>query len=286
MLIATHDGPFHADDVFGAALLMSVFPEADLIRTRDSSRLAHADIVFDVGRTQDVSSQRFDHHSLVSEKRPNGIIYSSFGLLWREYGAQYCDSNRDIWNYIDKFLVESIDANDNGQAFRGVNEFNITEPTIDAMVRTFNIIPDGDFDAQFFKVVKKARSLLQQLKVYAKSIVDIKEEIAQQHIDKPNKEYVVIKHYIPVHDLRGLPETLKYVVCRETDDRWLICGIQDADHFNSIRTQLPAAWAGLADEAFVTTTGVKAAQSCHRNRFIAIAYTEAAAVALVEKALA
>ena len=47
--IATHNGNFHADDVFSVAALKSLFPSFKLIRTRDLKIIARADIVVDVG---------------------------------------------------------------------------------------------------------------------------------------------------------------------------------------------------------------------------------------------
>ena len=35
MKIAVHEGKFHADDVFAAAILTLVFPKIKIIRTRD-----------------------------------------------------------------------------------------------------------------------------------------------------------------------------------------------------------------------------------------------------------
>jgi len=63
MLVATHSGPFHCDDVFAGALLRS-FLDADLrfVRTRELSLIAEADIAIDVGGQYDPAQRRFDHH--------------------------------------------------------------------------------------------------------------------------------------------------------------------------------------------------------------------------------
>lgn len=47
--IATRNGSFHADDVFGVAVLMLLHPGAELVRTRDVSTIAAADFAVDVG---------------------------------------------------------------------------------------------------------------------------------------------------------------------------------------------------------------------------------------------
>ena len=48
--IVTHDGSFHADDVFAVATLLKLFPDANVIRTRDTSVIERADVVVDVGK--------------------------------------------------------------------------------------------------------------------------------------------------------------------------------------------------------------------------------------------
>mgnify|MGYP003292787207 CR=1 FL=1 len=53
--------------------------------------------------------------------RDNGIMYASFGLLWKKYGKDYLSSivrQRDIdyvWRLFDKNFVQPIDAADCGQ---------------------------------------------------------------------------------------------------------------------------------------------------------------------------
>ena len=60
--IATHNGSFHADDVFGVAVLMLLHPGAELVRTRDEQVVAAADFAVDVGGEWDPARGRFDHH--------------------------------------------------------------------------------------------------------------------------------------------------------------------------------------------------------------------------------
>ena len=61
--VATHSGPFHADDVLAVALLrVFVDEEATVLRTRDLERIAQADVVVDVGGLYDPAARRFDHH--------------------------------------------------------------------------------------------------------------------------------------------------------------------------------------------------------------------------------
>ena len=51
--IITHDGKFHADDVFAVATLLLILrresPSVSIVRSRDSALVARADFVIDVG---------------------------------------------------------------------------------------------------------------------------------------------------------------------------------------------------------------------------------------------
>lgn len=63
----------------------------------------------------------FDHHQKNKNgQRENGIYYSSIGLLWKKFGRKYLEKlnveNIDnTFEYIDKELIQYIDATDNMQ---------------------------------------------------------------------------------------------------------------------------------------------------------------------------
>ncbi|MGH8810116.1 MAG: MYG1 family protein, partial [Noviherbaspirillum sp.] len=131
MLIATHSGKFHADDVWAVTVLDIVFPGCELIRTRDPEKIRHADFAVDVGGIWDPQVGRFDHHQKGFEgARQSGVVYASAGLVWKEYGArcvaQIADAvagNRisaeqaqQIAYAIDSDLVQYLDMADTGAA--------------------------------------------------------------------------------------------------------------------------------------------------------------------------
>ena len=71
----THSGTFHADDVSCAALLKYTFPSIQIKRVPPDAELA-----FDIG------GGKYDHHKEFPKTRENGVVYSSFGLLWQDIG--------------------------------------------------------------------------------------------------------------------------------------------------------------------------------------------------------
>ena len=64
---------------------------------------------------------KYDHHQKNRNgKRLNGIYYSSIGLLWKDFGRKYLEELKvkyidKIFDYIDKELIQYIDAADNMQ---------------------------------------------------------------------------------------------------------------------------------------------------------------------------
>jgi uncharacterized UPF0160 family protein len=114
MRIGTHDGTFHADDVFAVAALRRLDPAAEVVRTRDAERLAACDTRVDVGLAADAGAGDFDHHQPGGAgARASGVPYASFGLVWRAYGAELCGSQR-VADEVDERLVQGVDAVDTG----------------------------------------------------------------------------------------------------------------------------------------------------------------------------
>ena len=79
-------------------------------------------------------------------------------------------------------------------------------------------------------------------------------------------------------------EHLLFVV-HPRDKDWCLTGIRRADEGFDLRADLPAAWAGLTNEALEAACGVPGASFCHNGRFIAAAKTRGAALALAEIAV-
>ena len=99
--LVTHDGSFHADDVFACASLLLLLEKKgkkfEIIRTRDEEMLKKGDYVFDIGRVYDANKNRFDHHqSNFKEKRKNSIPFSSFGLESENLGSVVLDNASDV----------------------------------------------------------------------------------------------------------------------------------------------------------------------------------------------
>jgi len=83
MKIITHNGAFHADEVFAVAMLSNVFhttQEIDVIRTRDAAIIAAAqnnpnDYVVDVGGIYNPENNNYDHHQDLCLPSAAGLVY-------------------------------------------------------------------------------------------------------------------------------------------------------------------------------------------------------------------
>jgi uncharacterized UPF0160 family protein len=79
--LVTHNGKFHADDVFASVILTQLFPELPLVRTRDEQITNDKNnFVYDVG------GGKFDHHGIDDQRQhENGVPMAAFGLIWQKF---------------------------------------------------------------------------------------------------------------------------------------------------------------------------------------------------------
>ena len=62
MKASTHDGRFHADEIFALAILNLIYPDLKIVRSRDEKVYNKADIIVDVGHIYNPENLIFDHH--------------------------------------------------------------------------------------------------------------------------------------------------------------------------------------------------------------------------------
>jgi len=112
-ILVTHNGTFHADDLFATATLALVFNgNIKVIRTRDEEIIKKADFVYDVGGIYNPEKNLFDHHQKEGAgKRENGIPYASFGLVWKKFGKKICGSQK-VADEVDQKLVQLFSDGD------------------------------------------------------------------------------------------------------------------------------------------------------------------------------
>lgn len=299
--VATHNGSFHADDVFAVATL-SIWAEKqdrrlEVIRTRDKTLIDKADIVVDVGDKYDPENKRFDHHQRggagarsVGNPTTSGpsIPYASFGLVWKHYGDEICSTEEA--RGVEEKLVVPIDARDNGMIISTANELGIVDHRTSNAISDFNLTWQEDLkdlQKQFCKAVIFAKEILEREIIITKGEIDggrvTSEAIRNQGnpliliLDKPTFwKKVVISN-----------ENTKLVVYPSKDGNvWCVQTARDSlEDYDTNRIKFPESWQGLRDEELIKVSGVNDAIFCHKGGFIASAKTKEGALSLAKKAL-
>lgn len=266
--IVTHNGNFHADDVFGIAALKQVFPAFNLVRTRDLSVIAQADIVIDVGGEYDADAGRFDHHQRGGAgARENGIPYSSFGLIWQKYGLQICKGNQEVAHSVDAGLVSTIDAIDCGHV-EGVAQGISLSQTISMFNPTWQ--EESHFDTCFDEAVEFSSRVLARFIASADGGISAKSIVAEAIEKAEDPRVIVLEKYTPWKTtVHKLSEQALYMVYPSGSGPWRIQTVPVEPGSFEDRKSLPAPWAGLSNEALQEVTGIDDAMFCHNGLFIA-----------------
>lgn len=166
----THNGVFHADEVFATALL-SMFTDISLLRTRSVKveDKPESVIMYDMGGQYCIWNDVFDHHQKdFNLKHEDGTKLSSFGLLWFVHGMFVLRQIYDCplsylklaFNDINNRFVKWIDGRDNGQLPQS------EELTISSVISNFNAQWDEsseDEDERFVIAVSTAYAILEGL---------------------------------------------------------------------------------------------------------------------------
>ncbi len=288
--LVTHDGGFHADDVFATATLLLVLEKenkkAKIIRTRDQNIIEKGGYVYDVGGIYDSETNRFDHHQEGGAgKRDNKIPYSSFGLIWKKFGGDLCGSKK-IAEKIDQKLCQPIDAIDNG-VMTYENKFEGVYPYIlhDIITAFDPIWPEKkNYDDLFLKAVELAKKLLEREIIKAQNVKKAEKIVEKIYQKAKDKRIIVLDDVYPWQNiLNKYPEPLFAVVLRQ--DRWYTKAVRDDMHSFENRKDFPQSWAGKRGDELVQITGVQDALFCHNGRFICVAKTKEGAIKLAQLAL-
>jgi uncharacterized UPF0160 family protein len=296
--LVTHSGGFHADELLSSVVLTRLFPEARLVRSRASQWITPgADrIIYDVGGAYDAAALVFDHHQRSAPLRGDGQPYSSFGLIWKHFGRGYLAAAGLPETHIeaahaafDTSFVLPVDLVDNGALSPSIAG-PLAGLTLPALLETLKpvfdeIDPDAE-DRGFHAALAIARSFVEAniarsaAKLRAEALVHLAIEKAG---DGQILELPMGMPFRPAILNAGADHLLFVVHPRDKD--WCVTTIRrDAEGF-AVRADLPAAWAGLTDGDLEAACGVAGASFCHNGRFIAVAKTREAALAMADLAV-
>lgn len=287
--IVTHNGKFHADDIFAVATLRLITGGAStIVRTRDQAEIDSADYVVDVGAVHDPEKNRFDHHQQGGAGvRSNGIPYASFGLVWKKFGEEICGS-AEVSARIDAKIASPIDADDNGVTL--VESVNETTPYnfhsfLYAFRPTWKENPDM-YDSSFLELVPLAEKVLRREIIIARDGLEASKKVTEAYEASTDKRLVVLDSWYPYQETLGTYSEPLYIVApRAVDNLWKVETVRKGAYGFENRKSLPVQWAGLRDGVLAEASGVPDAVFCHNGRFLAVAKTKEGALKLAELAL-
>lgn len=310
MIIATHSGKFHADDVWAVTVLDIVFPGCTLIRTRDPEKIRQADFAVDVGGIWDPQSGRFDHHQKgFAGARESGVVYASAGLVWKTHGARCvtlvaqqqtgqalsADTAQQIAYAIDADLVQYMDMADTGAAKSAPGGYGLS-----ALISGFNPTwldeqQAGSVDAaeamrlsQFRRAMAFMEDILVNAVKFRVGGLLAVQQVRQSELLEDGQVLFLKNASLPWSSVvrNEMPKVLFVLSYNIAEDRYMVHTVPaTADSFDA-RKDLPASWAGLAGADLAAVTGVPDAGFCHNGRFIAAAKSFAGALTMARLALA
>lgn len=269
----THSGTFHADDVFATAFLELYLNDIKIFRTNmiNSEEIDKNVLVYDVGRGI------FDHHQIGALKRENGITYSSFGLLFKEFGKKYLEKINikdidEVFNGIDKDLIEGIDADDNGQFPKIEAIYKVK--TLSNIIKLFNpsFNANEDENTQFLKAIIFAKSILEEEILHINGKVIANKKIINIIKNIPiDSKYLILEEYIPYEETilnEERANNLLFVAFPSNRGGYAIKTLPKDKEDQTPREEFPLEWAGLSGEKLEKISNIKGLKFCHLGRFI------------------
>lgn len=253
----THAGKFHADEVFATAALRFLNPG---LSVRRGFRVPQPfeGIVYDIG------FGRFDHHQQNAEKRPNGIPYAAFGLIWREFGARVLAAfmppeaiEEEAARFDEKF-IQHIDKDDN----TGCGDI------LGDLIGTFNPVWDSEASADscFAEAVEFAGVILKKRFESLAAAVRAR-RMTQEALAQMKDGVVTLPAYAPWKGvLTG--SGAQFVIYPSQRGGYSVQCVPRADQSHTLPYPFPAGWAGLSEEELPKESGIATLRFCHNSRFL------------------
>lgn len=293
MKIITHSGNFHPDDVFAVATLLLLYPDAEVVRTRDEKIIENKspeDIILDLGRVYEPEKLIFDHHQDNGPMRQNGIPYASFGLIWKHYGEKLVGSENAA-KAIEEKLVWPVDAKDNGiesyKRFRTDMKPYLVDAAIVAFLPTWNERDEGKtIDEGFNDAVKFAKNVLQR-EVIKSNAFELGEKKVLEAYEKAEDKRIILleRNYSWSDIIRHFSEPLFVIMNDGVQTTWAVGAIKKDSVGFQYRKFLPKSWAGKTGRELAEVTGVSDANFCHKGAHLIVANSKEGAIKLAKLAV-
>ena len=295
MVIVTHSGSFHADDAWAVAVLKILFPQADVVRTRDPARVEAADFAVDVGGIWDAATGRFDHHQKgFAGARPSAVPYASAGLVWKEYGARCVaalaiahtgqhltdEKTVEMAHAIDADIVQYLDLSDVGAAKNAPGSYGLSAVVsgfnpnwLDEQRLGYGDAADAYRLSQFMRAVELLTDIMINAVKYRVGATLSVEQVRKAEVLEDGRVLFLKNGGVPWSQVvrKEMPDVLFVISHNIAEQRHMINTVSISPDSFKARADLPEAWAGLRDAELAAVTGVPDAGFCHNGRFIASA---------------
>ncbi len=194
---------FNMGEIFATAMLAILSP-VELFRTEDQSIINNTNaIVYNVGNEFDPARKRFDYRQKgFFEIYPDGTIYSTAGLIWREYGiaiVKKLDKDIDdeialkVMLDIGNNLISDFDAMANSQS-KSSFEFYLA---VNLVHYALACSEGEDLDTRFINACKVADVVLRNEIKIAISLAQVRELPLKDQIETIDNTIIVMDQYVP-----------------------------------------------------------------------------------------
>ena len=301
--IVTHNGVFHADEVFACALLQ-ILTYAMIVRTRDKALMTPSEtrILVDVGDKYDPAAGQYDHHQKQGKREPrsNRIPYSGFGLIWEAYGREYIErfhpdldavEVEDVWNRVDKQLVCGIDASDCGVSLVEMKpEYVGYGLSLCAAISLLNPtwMESREQEEKSFSIaITTAKNIIERQVESAVGSVVAQDKVRKEMKKREHLNILILNQFMPWQETVVQEDNgnLLYVIFKDKTDKWIVQAVPQQVNSFRCRKAFPKQWGGLREKELQSLTGVEDATFCHVNLFLCGAKSLEGARKLAEKAL-
>lgn len=303
LVIGTHSGVFHCDDVVACAILCLAYEGTKKIRilraARNSREFDTCDICVDVG------GGKYDHHQPGFDKhRSNGgALYASAGLVWKDYGKLLVTHElvisesktafhlrEMIFSVFDASVIVPVDMADNG--IKGAHN------VFDFITSYLPLWNDKqlNYNEQFEKALNITIDVLLQLiktqvssaaaEVVMDKLYQSSDSFFEGVLCVPCQNDVWIKNAVNINKtIETFEEKIVFVAFEYPAGGWAAQCIPPSmeDNFKQL-VPFPKEWAGQT-EKLAEISGVDGATLCQNGRFFVRAETKEAVIALCQKAI-
>lgn len=299
--IGTHDGVFHCDEVLGCFMLKLLYPNAEIIRSRDDNILNSCDIVIDVGSIYDPQKYRYDHHQRGFNESMNTLLnkkwttkLSSAGLIYCHFGLKIIKTIIGNENEDEKFLnklfdkvyenfIQEIDGIDNGiPMFDGEPSYRINtnlSSRVSHLNKSWNQTQYDEMK-EFEKAMALTGGEFTDRVLYYKNVwwparSEVVRAIESRFEVHSSGEIMELKTIVPWKDhffdleeeFKVQPE-LKFVIFTDVKGKWRVQAVSINTKSFILRLPLLEEWRGLRDEELSKKSGIDGCVFVHHSGFI------------------